>query len=180
LPRIFLKEGVDYGPAEIRAALAQAPFQITGSSCSLVKITRKSDEQENAEAKVEYFEEKLGPFVVAAETTRMPMVFADAKQAGNPIIFANDSFLSLTGYDRKEVLVQNFNFLMAHGTDADAQARIQTELKMAPIAVWKSFTAARMAASSGPRSSSVQFGIRTLILFSILPRSWISPSIRKS
>ena len=105
------------------------PFQITGSSCSLVRITRKSDKQENAEAKVEGFEEKLGPFVVAAETTRMAMVFADAKQPGNPIIFANDSFLSLTGYDRKEVLAQNFNFLMAHGADADARARIETEFK---------------------------------------------------
>jgi PAS domain S-box-containing protein len=105
------------------------PFQITGSSCSLVKIARKSDEQENAEAKVECFEEKLGPFVVAAETTRMPMVFADAKQPGNPIIFANDSFLSLTGYDRKEVLAQNFNFLMAHGTDTEALAGIKAEFE---------------------------------------------------
>jgi hypothetical protein len=53
----------------------------------------KSDEQKVAESKVEGFEEKLGPFVVAAETTRMAMLFADAKRPDNPIIFANDSFL---------------------------------------------------------------------------------------
>lgn len=41
------------------------------------------------------------------------MVFTNAKETGNPIIFANDSFLSLTGYAREEVLGQSFSFLMA-------------------------------------------------------------------
>jgi PAS domain S-box-containing protein len=71
----------------------------------------KSGEQKAAEAEVESFRKDLGPFVVAAETTRMAMVFTDAKEPGNPIIFANDSFLSLTGYDQEEVLGQSFNFL---------------------------------------------------------------------
>ena len=95
----------------------------------MAKITSKSGEQKDAESEVEGFKEDLGPFVVAAETTRMAMVFADAKQPGNPIIFANDSFLSLTGYDRKEVLGKSFNFLMAHGADADAMARINAEFE---------------------------------------------------
>ena len=82
------------------------------------KITKKSDEQKGAEAEVESFQKDLGPFVVAAETTRMAMVFTDATEPDNPIIFANDSFLSLTGYDREEVLGKSFNFLMAHGADA--------------------------------------------------------------
>jgi len=93
----------------------------------LTNKLNNSDEQKNAEAEVKGFAGKLGPFVVAAETTRMAMVFLDAKQPGNPIIFANDSFLSLTGYNRKEVLGQNFDFLMAHCADADARARIKTE-----------------------------------------------------
>jgi hypothetical protein len=42
----------------------------------------KSKEQEGAEAEVESFRKDLGPFVVAAETTRMPMVFTHAKEAG--------------------------------------------------------------------------------------------------
>ena len=67
-------------------------------------IVDKSEEQEDAEAEVEGFEDDLGPFVVAAETTRMAMVFADAKEPGYPIIFANDAFLALTGYAREEVL----------------------------------------------------------------------------
>ena len=32
------------------------------------------------------------------------MVFPDAREPHNPIIFANHSFLSLTGYDREDVL----------------------------------------------------------------------------
>ena len=85
----------------------------------------KSDNQKAAEADVDGFRKNLGPFVVAAETTRMAMVFTDAKEAGNPIIFANDAFLELTGYDREEVLGQGFNFLMARGADPDALARIE-------------------------------------------------------
>ena len=90
---------------------------------------KKSEEQKVAEADVEDHRKELGPFVVAAETTRMAMVFTDAKATGNPIIFANDSFLSLTGYERKEVLGQSFNFLMAHGADAVALERIRAEFE---------------------------------------------------
>lgn len=91
------------------------------------KMPNKSEEQKQAEADVESFKNELGPFVVAAETTRMAMVFTDAKQHDNPIIFANDSFLSLTGYTREEVLGQSFNFLMAHGADSEALAKIEAE-----------------------------------------------------
>jgi PAS domain S-box-containing protein len=93
------------------------------------EITRKSDQQKGAEAEVESFRKGLGPFVVAAETTRMAMVFTDATKPDNPIIFANDSFLSLTGYDREEVLGKSFNFLMAHGADAEALTRIKAEFE---------------------------------------------------
>ncbi len=55
-------------------------------------ITNKSEEQKFAEAEVEGFQKELGPFVVAGETTRMAMVFTDAREFDNPIIFANDSF----------------------------------------------------------------------------------------
>src|SRR5450432_4333645 len=93
------------------------------------EITRKSGEQKDAEADVEGFRKDLGPFVVAAETTRMAMVFSDAKEPNNPIIFANDSFLSLTGYDRKEVLGQSFNFLMATGADPNVLAGVAAEFE---------------------------------------------------
>lgn len=92
-------------------------------------IVVKSEEQKDAEAEVEGFRDDLGPFVVAADTTRMAMVFADAKEPGNPIIFANDAFLALTGYAREEVLGQPFNFLMANGADGQALKRIKVEFE---------------------------------------------------
>ena len=88
-------------------------------------MTKRSIEQDAAEAEVQHFREELGPFVVAAEETRMAMVFSDAKEPDNPIIFANDSFLKLTKYTRDEVLGQSFNFLIARGTDKAALTRIE-------------------------------------------------------
>ena len=75
----------------------------------------KSGEQKKAEAGVEAFRRELGPFVVAAEKTRMPMIFMDAQAPDHPIIFANAAFLKLTGYDRQEVLGRKFRSLLADG-----------------------------------------------------------------
>jgi PAS domain S-box-containing protein len=85
----------------------------------------KSKEQKAAESEVEGFRKELGPFVVAAETTRMAMIFTDAKEPDHPLIFANDSFLSLTGYDREAVLGQSFGFLMAHPADPEASSQME-------------------------------------------------------
>jgi len=84
----------------------------------------KSREQQAAESEVESFRKGLGPFVVAAETTRMAMVFTDAKEANHPLIFANDSFLSLAGYGREEVLGQSFDFLMGRPLDPGALVQV--------------------------------------------------------
>jgi len=90
---------------------------------------KKTEEQEDAEAEVKDFKDNLGPFVVAAEKTRMAMVFADAKESNKPLIFANDAFLELTGYARDEVLGQDFDFLLAHGADAESLATIESEFR---------------------------------------------------
>ena len=58
----------------------------------------RSRRQQVAEADIEGFKDQLGPFVVAAETTRMPMVFTDAQAPGSPVIFVNESFLTLLRY----------------------------------------------------------------------------------
>jgi PAS domain S-box-containing protein len=88
-------------------------------------MVHKNEEQIAAEGAVEDLRQEGGPFVVAAEETRMPMVFMDAKAPDNPIIFANDSFLELTGYDRDEVLGHSFNFLLAQGADPKTLALVE-------------------------------------------------------
>jgi PAS domain S-box-containing protein len=83
------------------------------------------EEQETAEADVEEFRDQLGPFVVAAEKTRMAMLFTNAKKANNRIVFANEAFLNLTGFARKEVLGVSFMALMTRGTKSEAVAEIE-------------------------------------------------------
>jgi len=56
----------------------------------MTAAANKSEEQKVAEGTIEGFRKALGPFVVAAETTRMPMAFTDAREPGNRIVFAND------------------------------------------------------------------------------------------
>jgi PAS domain S-box-containing protein len=95
-------------------------------------INSKSEEQEVAEADVEHHRRDLGPFVVAAETTRMAMIFTDAKEATNPVVFANDSFLTLTGFERAEILGQSFSSLLAARTDADMAAQVSAVFEGSP------------------------------------------------
>ena len=89
------------------------------------ETVKKSGEQKDAEALVENFRKDLGPFVVAAETTRMPMIFTDAKTSTNPIVFANDAFLELAGYDRTEVLGHSFNDMLARGAQPEALTKVK-------------------------------------------------------
>ena len=86
----------------------------------------KTTKQMAAEADVDSFRQALGPFVVAAEATRMPMIFTDAHAKGHPIIFVNQAFLKLTGYQEHEVLGHSFDFLMEQGTDPEMLAEIRT------------------------------------------------------
>jgi len=60
------------------------------------------------------------PFAAAIRATRMAMIVTDATQADNPIIFANDAFLRLTGYSRDEVIGRNCRFLQGPETDPQA------------------------------------------------------------
>lgn len=90
---------------------------------------------DTAQVEVEAFRDALGPFVVAAEKTRMPMLFTDARNAGHAIIFANDSFLRLTGYRRDDLLAEGFTFLLVDPTDPTdpteptTQARVEAEFE---------------------------------------------------
>lgn len=84
----------------------------------------KSREQKAAEADVEAFRDPLDPFVVATQTTRMAMAFTDALDPDNPIIFANESFLRLTGLARDDVLGQGLLGLLGRGCDAEALAAV--------------------------------------------------------
>lgn len=89
--------------------------------------------QDTATRDVQGFREALGPFVVAAEKTRMPILFTDARGTGHAIVFVNDSFLRLTGYGRSELLDRDFASLLGDQHDQSdlgeptMRARIESE-----------------------------------------------------
>jgi PAS domain S-box-containing protein len=94
----------------------------------MVDITAKSDAQRKSEAAVETFRKDLGPFVVAAQKTRMPMIFTDV-ELGHPVIFANNAFLKLTGYAREEVLARSFQSLLAVGVDSETMTTVDAAFR---------------------------------------------------
>lgn len=66
--------------------------------------------------------------LVAVERTRMPMVVADPRLRDLPIVFANQAFLDLSGYQADEVLGRNCRFMQGRGTSRDAILRLREGL----------------------------------------------------
>lgn len=71
---------------------------------------------------------KGDPFAAAIRGTRMAMIITDPRQDDNPIVFANDAFLLLTGYERDEVLGRNCRFLQGEGTDRADVAKLRAAI----------------------------------------------------
>jgi PAS domain S-box-containing protein len=71
------------------------------------------------------------PFIAAVRATRMPMVITDPRQPDNPIVFVNDAFCRLAGFDREEILGRNCRFLQGPGTDRAAVAQLREALEQA-------------------------------------------------
>jgi PAS domain S-box-containing protein len=64
-------------------------------------------------------------FAGAVRDSQLAMVVTDARSPDQPIVFANDAFLALTGYAREEVLGRNCRFMQGAGTDPADVARIR-------------------------------------------------------
>jgi PAS domain S-box-containing protein len=56
------------------------------------------------------------------------VLVTDPRQSDNPVIFANDAFINLTGYDREEVLGRNCRFLQGKDTDRQTIQQIRTAI----------------------------------------------------
>jgi PAS domain S-box-containing protein len=69
--------------------------------------------------------DRTDPFAAAVRATRMPMIITDPRQHDNPILFVNDAFCRLTGYDRSEIVGRNCRFLQGPDTNREDVARIR-------------------------------------------------------
>ncbi|WP_318784584.1 histidine kinase dimerization/phosphoacceptor domain -containing protein [Methylobacterium flocculans] len=68
---------------------------------------------------------KGDPFAAAIRATRMPMIVTDPRRDDNPIVFVNDAFLRLSGYERDEIMGRNCRFLQGPETDPNAVRQIR-------------------------------------------------------
>ncbi|WP_285294005.1 PAS domain-containing protein [Aureimonas altamirensis] len=82
-------------------------------------------EESRIEGEIHKASASTDPFAAAVRTTRMPMLITDPHQPDNPIIFVNDAFSRLTGYERHEILGRNCRFLQGTGTNTDDVTRIR-------------------------------------------------------
>lgn len=73
-----------------------------------------------AEVQINNVRDQGGVFVEAVRLTRMPMIVTDATLPGDPIIFANEAFVRLSGYSVEELAGQDPHFMNGEGTDAQA------------------------------------------------------------
>ena len=64
-------------------------------------------------------------FFAAIQTTRMPMIVTDPSLPDNPIVFANNAFLQMSGYSREELIGHNCRFLQGPETDPEAVSEIR-------------------------------------------------------
>ncbi len=69
--------------------------------------------------------DRADPFTAAMRATSVAMVMTDPRLPDNPIVFANDAFLGLTGYSSAEVIGHNCRFLHGPRTDPVAVAKIR-------------------------------------------------------
>lgn len=79
--------------------------------------------------RLEHEQGRGDPFAAALRATRMPMIITDPRQDDNPIVFANEAFLALTGYERDEIMGRNCRFLQGEGTDRDTVVSIKRAIE---------------------------------------------------
>ncbi|EMA59447.1 PAS domain S-box protein [Halorubrum kocurii] len=72
----------------------------------------------------------------AMDEAPIGITLADPEQEDNPIVYANDEFTALTGYERPEVLGRNCRFLQGEGTDDEQVAALREAIDdREPVAV---------------------------------------------
>ncbi|WP_415540204.1 PAS domain-containing protein [Gluconobacter oxydans] len=69
------------------------------------------------------------PFAAAMRASRMPMLITNPRYPDNPIVFVNDAFLKLTGYERHEILGRNCRFLQGPGTNLNDIERLRLAIE---------------------------------------------------
>ncbi|GGM62266.1 PAS domain S-box-containing protein [Halarchaeum rubridurum] len=65
----------------------------------------------------------------AIEAAPMGIAISDPGRADNPLVYVNDRFEELTGYDETEIIGRNCRFLQGEGTDEAAVAKLRAGIE---------------------------------------------------
>jgi two-component system, chemotaxis family, CheB/CheR fusion protein len=115
--REFTTQDKSGTPYLVRVAPYQRGDATQGLVLTLIDITTLS------EARSEIQLQQL-----AIETAVNGIIITDPRLEGNPITYANQGFVNLTGYDRDEILGRNCKFLQGKDTDPKAVQKIREAL----------------------------------------------------
>jgi PAS domain S-box-containing protein len=74
-------------------------------------------------------------FEQAMAQTRMAVCLTDPNLPDDPIVFCNEAFEHLTGYDSDEILGRNCRFLQGPETDREQVARIRAAIKTEEVTI---------------------------------------------
>ncbi len=72
-----------------------------------------------------------GTFALAFDASPTPMLVTDARRPDRPIVWINDAFLGLTGYERHELIGRNCRMLQGPDTDGAEVGRMRAAIEAA-------------------------------------------------
>lgn len=101
--------------------LINLPIVVDGDIQGLYGIAQEVTDKRQQESRLRTLERSV-------EASVNGVVIADATQPGLPIVYANQAFTEMTGYEQAEVLGRNCRFLQGEGTDSDAVEKIRQRL----------------------------------------------------
>ena len=100
---------------------AELSLTMVGPS-RIVCTVRDVTERETRERELELKERALDEAGTSIQIT-------DPTQPGNPLVYVNEEFVRLTGYERSDALGRNPRFLQGPGSDSETTKRIRTAIE---------------------------------------------------
>lgn len=101
--------------------LINLPIVVDGDIQGLYGIAQEVTEKRQQESRLRTLERSV-------EASVNGVVIADATQSGLPIIYANQAFAQMTGYEQAEILGHNCRFLQGEETDPEVVEKIRQRL----------------------------------------------------
>lgn len=83
------------------------------------------------------YRSELGVFAMAGKTSAMPGVIVDSRLKTRPMIFANDAFLAMTGFDRNALVAHPVSSLFGASADPETVALLENGIATGSSGQWQ-------------------------------------------